>query len=78
LGARGYQALYLGQSIRAASGAPLDELYQHCERLDATPGDLIPPVVAFPTPAYDPELDRFELTAKGEAYLNGAAGQPLA
>jgi hypothetical protein len=35
-------------------------------------------VIAFPTPAYDPDLDRFELTAKGRAYLSAAAEPPLA
>jgi hypothetical protein len=37
--------------------------------LDADAGDPTPAVVAFPTPAYDPDCDRFELTAKGKAYL---------
>jgi hypothetical protein len=52
--------------------------FQACERLDADVGDPTATVVPFPAPAYDPDRDRFELTLKGEAYLNGAAGQPLA
>jgi hypothetical protein len=44
------------------------------ERLGA--GDPAPAVVAFPTPAYDPDLDRFELTAKGRAALDASAHSP--
>jgi hypothetical protein len=53
-------------------------VFQACERLDADANDPTAIVVPFPAPVCDPDLDRFELTAKGEAYLNGAAGQPLA
>jgi hypothetical protein len=49
---------------------------QACERLDAAAGDPTPPVVAFPTPAYDPDLDRFELTARGRAALEASAHGP--
>jgi len=35
-----------------------------------------PHVIAFPVPAYDPDLDRFQLTAKGEAYLKYAFSSP--
>jgi len=35
-------------------------------------------VIPVPTPAYDPDADRFELTAKGEAQLSGVAEPPLA
>jgi hypothetical protein len=33
-------------------------------------------VVAFPTPAHDPDLDRFELTAKGRAALEASTHSP--
>jgi hypothetical protein len=51
-------------------------IFQAAERLDAEASD--PTVIPFPTPAYDPDADRFELTAKGEVYLSGAAEPPLA
>jgi hypothetical protein len=51
-------------------------IFQAAERLDAEAND--PTLIPFPTPAYDPDADRFELTAKGEAYLRGAAEPPLA
>jgi hypothetical protein len=35
-------------------------------------------VIPRPTPAYEPDADRFELTAQAEAYLSGAAEPPLA
>jgi hypothetical protein len=49
---------------------------QACERLDAAAADPTPAVVAFPTPAYDPDLDRFELTANGRAALDASAHSP--
>jgi hypothetical protein len=51
-------------------------IFQACERLDADGGDPTPPVVAFPTPAYDADLDRFELTPKGLAALASLEGNP--
>jgi hypothetical protein len=51
-------------------------IFQAAERLDAEAND--PTLVPFPTPAYDPEADRFELTPQGEAYLRRAAEPPLA
>jgi hypothetical protein len=51
---------------------------QACERLDADANDPTATVVPFPAPAYDPDLDRFELTAKDAAYLSGAAEPRLA
>jgi hypothetical protein len=47
------------------------ELYQRCERRDAEQHDPASSVIPFPTPTYDPDRDRFELTAKGHAYLVG-------
>jgi hypothetical protein len=35
-------------------------------------------VISFPTPAFDPDADRFELTAQGEEYLSRAAEPPPA
>jgi hypothetical protein len=49
---------------------------QAAEGVDTEASDPTP--LPFPTPAYDPDTDRFELTAKGEAYLTGAAEPPLA
>jgi hypothetical protein len=37
-----------------------------------------PTLLPFPTAAYDPDADRFELTAEGVAYLTEAAEPPLA
>jgi hypothetical protein len=51
-------------------------IFQACERLDADGGDPTPPVVAFPTPAYDADLDRFVLTPKGLAALASLEGNP--
>jgi len=51
-------------------------IFSAAERLDAEQAD--PTLLPFPTLAYDPDADRFELTAKGEAYLRGAAEPPLA
>ena len=47
------------------------ELYQRCERRDAEQADPTPAdnVTPFPTPAFDPDRDRFVLTAKGHAAL---------
>jgi hypothetical protein len=56
--------------------SPISPSHQAAERLDAKASD--PTVIPFPTPAYDPDADRFELTAQGEAYLGGAAEPPLA
>ena len=50
--------------------------FQAAERLDAEASD--PTVIPFPTPTYDADADRFELTPKGEAYLSGAAEPPRA
>jgi hypothetical protein len=47
------------------------ELYQRCERRDAEQDDPTGSVIPFPAPTYDPDRDRFELTAKGYAYLAG-------
>ena len=41
------------------------------EGLDAEAND--PTVIPLPTPAYEPDADRFELTAKGETLLGGAS-----
>ncbi len=54
------------------------ELFQRCERRDTEADDLTARVVAFPTPAYDPDRDRFELTAKGYAALASSDPEPLA
>jgi hypothetical protein len=48
--------------------------FEAAERMDAEASDPTP--LPFPTPAYD-EADRFELTAKGQAYLSGAGEPPL-
>jgi hypothetical protein len=41
--------------------------FEATERLDAEASD--PTVTLFPTPAYDPDVDRFVLTAQGLAAL---------
>ena len=41
--------------------------FEATERLDAEASD--PTVISFPTPAYDPDADRFTLTAQGLAAL---------
>ena len=51
-------------------------IFQAAERLHAEASD--PTVIPFPTPAYDAAANRFELTAKGEAYLSDAVEPPLA
>jgi hypothetical protein len=51
-------------------------IHTAAERLDAEASD--PAVIPFPSPSYNPETDRFELTAMGEAYLSGTAESPLA
>jgi hypothetical protein len=71
-GGRGYQALYPGRPIRGV--CPAYRLISYAA--DASDPTLA--VLAFPTPAYDPDLDRFELTAKGEAYLSAVAEPPPA
>src|SRR3954454_16315250 len=42
--------------------------FEAAERLDAEASD--PTVISFPTPAYDADADRFELTAEGVAALD--------
>ena len=44
------------------------ELARTAERLDAEASD--PTVIPFPTPAFDADADRFELTAQGLAALD--------
>ena len=51
-------------------------IFQAAERLDAEASD--PTVIPLPTPAYDPDADRFELTAKGYATLAAEEFWPLA
>ena len=41
--------------------------FEAAERMDAEASD--PTVLPFPSPAYDPDADRFELTARGLAAL---------
>ena len=43
-------------------------IFTAAERLDAEASD--PTVIPFPSPAYDPDADRFELTAEGVAALD--------
>jgi hypothetical protein len=64
-----------GVRRRSKGGLGDLELFQAAERLDAEQAD--PVVTPFPTPAYDPDAERFELTAKGEGYLRSAAEPPL-
>jgi hypothetical protein len=43
-------------------------IFRAAERLDAEATD--PTLLPFPTPAYDPDADRFTLTAQGLAALD--------
>jgi hypothetical protein len=50
-------------------------LFAACERLDAEHGDPTPDrVIPFPLLAFDPDRDRFILTAKGDAALTALDG----
>jgi hypothetical protein len=52
------------------------DLFRTADHLDAEASD--PTVTPLPAPNYDTDGDRFELTAKGEAYLSGVAEPSLA
>jgi hypothetical protein len=51
-------------------------LFAACERLDAEQRDPTDAVIPIPTPAFDPDRDRFMLTAQGHAALAGAEHSP--
>jgi hypothetical protein len=50
--------------------------FEAAERMDAEAS--VPTPLPFPSPAYDPDVDRLELTAEGVAYLSAVAEPPLA